>query len=70
MYTLPITKPAKQQEWNIILAITKINGFLLHIIHKQRRNQQPKTKTPQHNYAKSQNAGNILLSLSTITKNN
>ena len=37
--TLPITKPAKQQEWNIILAIAQNNGFLERIIHEQRRIQ-------------------------------
>jgi hypothetical protein len=30
--TLPITDQVKQQEWNVILAVAKNNGFSLQII--------------------------------------
>jgi hypothetical protein len=35
--TLPITQLAKQQEWNIILAIAQNNGFPLQIIHNLKK---------------------------------
>jgi hypothetical protein len=33
MLTIPITKQAKQQEWNFILTIARNNGFPLQIVH-------------------------------------
>jgi hypothetical protein len=54
MLTLPTTKQAKQQEWKIILAIAKNNGFPLHIIHNlkkkliaKKRQKLPTTTTQQ-----------------------
>jgi hypothetical protein len=43
MLTLTITKQAKQQEWKIILAMAKNNGYPLHIIHKLKKNLIEKT---------------------------
>jgi hypothetical protein len=34
MLTIPITKQAKQQEWNIILTIARNNGFPSSIISR------------------------------------
>jgi hypothetical protein len=40
---LPITKQAKQQEWNVIRTIAKNNGFPLYIIHNLRNKLITKT---------------------------
>ena len=55
LLVLPITKQAKQQEWQIILAIAQNNGFPLHIIHnlkkkliaKNQKQKLPTTTTQQ-----------------------
>ena len=48
MLTLPITKPAKQQVWKIILTTAQNNGFPLQIIHKRKKkNGWSKNKNPQ-----------------------
>jgi hypothetical protein len=38
MLTLHITQQAKEQEWKIILATAKNNGFPTYIIHNQQKN--------------------------------
>jgi len=52
MITLPITEKSKQEEWEIILTITKNNGYSVNIINnlktkliakKQKHQQYPKT---------------------------
>jgi hypothetical protein len=64
MLTLPITKPAKQQEWKIILTIAQNNGFPLQIIHNlKEKTDGQKTETPNHNNTTTQTICNILLSL-------
>jgi len=44
MLTIPITKQAKQQEWNIILTIARSNGFPLQIIHNFKNKLMLKTQ--------------------------
>jgi hypothetical protein len=44
MLTIPITKQAKQQEWNIILTIARSNGFPLQIIHNFKNKLTLKTQ--------------------------
>jgi hypothetical protein len=74
MLTLRITKQAKQQEWNIILATAQNNGFPLHIIHNPKKKliapkKKTKIKAANHNNTINKKMGNILLSQSTNTKN-
>jgi len=56
MITLPITKQVKQQEWNIILTISKNNGFPLQIIHKLKKKIILKTQNQHlHKHSKRKN---------------
>jgi hypothetical protein len=70
MLKLPITKQAKQQEWNIILAVALNNGFPLHIIHNLKKKLIEKKKNSNHSNTANQKMGNILISQSTNMKNN
>ena len=55
LLVLPITKQAKQQEWQNILAVAQNNGFPLHIIHNLKKKLITKNKNfqPQYNNPKS-----------------
>ena len=66
MLTLPITKQAKQQEWQIVLTTAQNNGFTEYIIHKLKK------KLTSRKYMKNPNTteqemGNIHILQSTKT---
>ena len=66
MLTLPITKQAKQQEWQIVLTTAQNNGFTEYIIHKLTK------KLTSRKYMKNPNTteqemGNIHILQSTKT---
>ena len=66
MLTLPITKQAKQQEWQIVLTTAQNNGFTEYIIHKLKK------KLTSRKYMKNPNTteqemGNIHILQSTNT---
>jgi hypothetical protein len=44
MLAIPITKQAKQEEWNTILTIARNNGFPLQIIHTFKNKLMLKTQ--------------------------